>query len=107
MTRPADSKGYQKPKRSPEVLRKKKPAMTFLRGYTGLVKDLWFRIDAELKQRDWNWGDGADRLHCSRQYLDQLTAAREIPEATFYQICSVLGWDALEFIERELPDETK
>ena len=105
MTKPADSKGYQKPKRTADQLRKVKPAMTFLRGYTGYVGDLWFIIDAELKQRDWNWGDLAERLRCTRQYLEQLTTQKDIPEATFYQICAVFGWSAEKIIKREMPDD--
>ena len=105
VSKPADSKGYQKPKRSPEQLRKVKPQMTLLRGYTGLVTELWFKIDAELKRRDWNWGDLSDRLHCKRQYLEQLTNQPNIPESTFHQICSILGWNAAEMIQREMPED--
>ena len=79
--------------------------MTLLRGYTGLVKDLWFEIDAELQRRDWNWGDLAERLLCKRQYLEQLTTQREIPEGTFYQICAVFSWNAEDKIQREMPEE--
>lgn len=105
MPRPPHQKGYHKPKRSREQIRKGKPEVTLLRGYTGCVTNLWFRIDDELKRRDWNWGDLAERLKCKRQYLDQLTSKRVLSEATFYHLCAIFGWTASEIILREMPTE--
>lgn len=93
-------KGYHHPKRPIAEIRKAKPKLVLLRGYTGQVKDLWWAIEQELKRRDWNWVTLARALHVKRQYLDEVTSRNEIADSLFYQICSVLDWTPSDYIER-------
>jgi DNA-binding Xre family transcriptional regulator len=102
------SKGYTRYEREDRdkflARRRKTIAVT---GVVGTVENLYDRVDAILKRRNWNWATLGERCRYSRQHLVKMTEADQISEDFLRLLCNALEVPMGSLLRRVEIDETE